>query len=256
MKKQKLISQIKPVVIIMLVCVVVLVCMSLGKSLKHSGYFTVKNIVVNEHLQELSSLRGCNIFSVNLSKVSGYLLAKYPDYRQIRLIRILPDKLFIYFSRRVPVARVKLYREFYVDKDAVLFNIGSVEDVREVPRLTGFDSIIFGPKAGKKYPLKPLEEALNIIKEFSLNKSLQEYRINRIDLAHNRNLILYLSLQDPSLLLEVRLGQDSIKDKINILGSVLWQAKADSLNIKYIDLRFKEPVIKFADPDRTKARKN
>ena len=256
MKKQKLISQIKPVVIVMLVCVVVLVCMSLGKNLKHSGYFTVKSIVVNEQLQELSSLRGCNIFSVNLAKVSGYLLSKYPDYRQVRLIRILPDKLFVYFSRRVPVARVKLYREFYVDKDAVLFNIGSVENGREFPSLTGFDSIIFGPKAGKKYPLKPLEDALNIIKEFSLNKSLQEYKISRIDLARNRNLSLYLFLEDLSISLEVRLGQDSIKDKINILGSVLLQAKADNLNIKYVDLRFKEPVIKFADPDRAKARKN
>jgi hypothetical protein len=42
----------------------------------------------------------------------------------------------------------------------------------------------------------------------------------------------------------VRIGEGSIKQKMMILGGLLIQAEKGLQNIKYIDLRFKEPVIK------------
>jgi hypothetical protein len=45
--------------------------------------------------------------------------------------------------------------------------------------------------------------------------------------------------------LEVKIGQGDISDKMRVLGELFIQLKKDLSNIKYIDLRFKEPVIKF-----------
>ena len=51
----------------------------------------------------------------------------------------------------------------------------------------------------------------------------------------------------PEGLLEVRLGADNIEEKVAILGGIFTQGKFDLGNIKYIDLRFKGPVIKNKD---------
>jgi hypothetical protein len=47
--------------------------------------------------------------------------------------------------------------------------------------------------------------------------------------------------------LELKIGQDGIRDKIGVLGDLLQQLEKDLSNIRYIDLRFKEPAIKFKD---------
>ena len=43
---------------------------------------------------------------------------------------------------------------------------------------------------------------------------------------------------------EVRIGENNIRGKMMILGGLVKQAAKEWANIKYIDLRFKEPVIK------------
>jgi hypothetical protein len=40
-------------------------------------------------------------------------------------------------------------------------------------------------------------------------------------------------------------GSDNIPAKMQLLSTVLMQMRSTAANIKYIDLRFKEPVIKF-----------
>jgi hypothetical protein len=47
--------------------------------------------------------------------------------------------------------------------------------------------------------------------------------------------------------LEVRIGTDNIKNKMMMLAGIFLQSKNDILNIKYVDLRFKDPVIKLRD---------
>jgi hypothetical protein len=49
------------------------------------------------------------------------------------------------------------------------------------------------------------------------------------------------------LSLEVKIGQDNVKERIAILSGVIAQSRNDLANIKYIDLRFKDTVIKFND---------
>lgn len=213
------------------------------KGLKTLDYFKIKDVVIRGTDQvELSYLKGRNIFVVDLQKESGYLSLNYPAYKKIKLIRILPSHLFVDFIRRKPLGIVKLYRYFCVDEDMVLFDVSADLEEEDLPVILGLDTKIFGPKQGRIYNIKELALALNIIKEAKSNRVLKDYEIKRIDVTNPSHASFFIPDD-----LEIKIGEGDTKDKIDILGSIFIHIKNDLNNVKYIDLRFKEPVIKFKD---------
>jgi cell division septal protein FtsQ len=219
------------------------------------GYFQIKEIIARgADATEFNYLKGKNIFSVDLNYESGYILDSYPDCGKIKLVRVLPDEIFIDFIKRKPLALVKLYRYFAIDDEGVLFY--AKEDL-DLPIITGLETKIFGPKPGRRYNIKELALVLSIIKEVNKDKVLKHYKIRKIDVANPVNTSIFIS--HPQIMtdysrpqkiifqeaVEVKIGQEEIKDKIAILAGLINQEKSELVNIKYIDLRFKEPVIKF-----------
>lgn len=259
MKKRKFVPQNKIIFIFVLVIVgISLFCYSL-RIMLNTNYFNVKEIISNEKsFKELAYLKGRNIFGIDLPREARTLSYKFPDYRTVRLIRVLPDTLFIEFVKRQPVAFVKLYRMFCLDKDYTLFDCPLV--FPEMPIITGLENKIFGVKPGSRYDLPEIKVALNIIKEYYRSRAMRIYRIARMDFASGGNISLYLSMVNApkdekpiaknkaESLLEVKISDNRIKDKISILNNLLVQFNSDRFNIKYVDLRFKEPVVKFNDP--------
>lgn len=225
---------------------------------KRSDFFRIKDVLISSASGRginLSYLKGRNILTIDLQKEEQRISQWYPDYMQIRLVRILPDRMFAYCIKRKPVAYVKLNRYFYVDQNAALFDADTMEEPSDVPIISGLDMRI-NLKLGKKY--KELYGAVDIIKEIKNNKALKDSRIKMIDVSDAENIsfiIIPFSItavntkaQSPfDNSLQIRIGKEFIKDKINILSSLLAQAKNDWENINYIDLRFKDPVIKFKD---------
>jgi hypothetical protein len=128
----------------------------------------------------------------------------------------------------------------------------------DLPIIMGLETKIFGPKPGTRYNVKELALVLNIIKEVNKNKVLKHYKIKKIDVASPVNTSIFISHPQvmidyskgrqkiiPQGAVEVKIGQEEIKDKVAILAGLINQEKSELDNIKYIDLRFKEPVIKF-----------
>lgn len=232
------------------------------KALSASDYFTIKDVILREaNTIDLSYLIGRDIFSVNLSKESAYILESFPDYSAIKIIRVLPNRIFADFIKRRPVALIRLYRYFALDKEGVLFYGTPETKDWELPVIVGLETKIFGPKPGKKYNTREIALSLNIIKEIKRNRALRNQKIKKIDVTDPTNTSIFIPFvvkapdySKPQSLaafenLEVKIGEDNIKNKIIILAFLLNQAKKDLTNIKYIDLRFKEPVIKLKDSD-------
>ncbi|MBU4346129.1 MAG: cell division protein FtsQ/DivIB [Candidatus Omnitrophica bacterium] len=236
---------VKPIIFIVVVVSGCLIIGYLGKALKKLDYFKIKGIIASQgQPDEFSYLKGQNIFDIDLNRESRYILKLYPTYKKIRLIRVLPNRLFIDFIKRKPLALVKLYRYFCVDQDQILFDPPPELETDVLPIILGLETKIFGPKVARKYDIKELTLALNIIKTINNNKSMQDYKLRTVD------------VRDPgsasfSLLegLVVKIGEGELKNKINILNTLLGEARIKNGlgNIKYIDLRFKEAVIKFKD---------
>jgi cell division septal protein FtsQ len=256
MKKQRLNLPLTIITIIIIFLASFFIISYICRSFRLLGYFQIKEIIARGvDGVEFNYLKGKNIFSVDLKRQSRYILDSYPDCGKIKLVRVLPDKIFIDFIKRKPIALVKLYRYFAIDDEAVLFY--AKEDL-DLPIITGLETKIFGPKPGARYNIKELALVLGIIKEVNKNKILKHYKIRKIDIANPVNTSIFIShpqvMADyskdrqkiiPQEAVEVKIGQEDIKDKITILAGLIEQEESELVNIKYIDLRFKEPVIKF-----------
>lgn len=232
----------------------------LNRMVKESDYFKIKEVISNEaDARDFFYLKAKNIFALDLKAESSDIAAKYPTYKKIRLIRVLPNRIFINFTKRQPLALVKLSRLFCIDEDMVLFDAPQESATRDLPVILGLENKIPVAHAGARYNIKNLALALNIIKEVSRNNVLREYRMTKVDVANPSNANIFISFavrlpvyQKTQTLftmqeLEAKIGQYNTRDKINILGDLVAQARNDLGNITYFDLRFREPVIKFKD---------
>jgi len=228
------------------------------KKLKNLNYFTVKNIIVSVATPDtFLYLKGRNIFDIDIKKEAQYIWEAYPQYKNVRIVKFLPGSLLIDFIKRKPVGIIMLYRYLYVDMDQVIFNIPAGAPALELPQIRGLETKIFGPKPGTKYNLKELALALNIIQEVNRTRVSRVYKVKVVDVANPANASFLL--QAPGQLinglkakevktqtvLEVKIGQDDIKDRVKILNTLLLSIKNDFTDVKYIDLRFKESVVKF-----------
>jgi len=246
----------------------------LGRVLTTPGYFSIKDIIVKEgdilgssaslpidlkfnRGVDLSYLKGKNIFSVDLQKEARYIAEAHPIYHKVSLIRILPDRISVRCLLRKPFAYVKLYRYFSVDDDFVLFDIPKQLE-ENLPVISGLDTRILGAKSGQKCNIRELALALNIVKEIGRNKVFDDYKIKRINITSPSEASVFILAQLKATDyttrkstevqgLEVKIAQGNINDRIDILASLFVQEKNNLYNIKYIDLRFKEPVIKLKD---------
>ncbi|MEW6101428.1 MAG: cell division protein FtsQ/DivIB [Candidatus Omnitrophota bacterium] len=257
MKKNKIDSAVKAGFVILTASLIILLpFFYIFRRLQRSEYFKIKNIVARGlKASDLSYLYGSSFFNVDLEKESDYIRQSFPQCSQVRLIRVFPNCLFADCIKRIPQAIVKLQKYFYVDKEGVLFyNLGAYQR-HDLPMILGLENRISSPKSGKKYNLTELSLALEIIEEIRRDKFLSAHQIKNIELTSPEGASVFLfpdrvsPLKEKAVLtaLEVKVGSEDIKSKIFILSGLMEQTKVDLSRIKYIDLRFKEPVIKLKD---------
>lgn len=223
-----------------------LILVSCGRSIRNSDFFKIEDIIIKgKQNLDLSYLKGRNIFSLAIARESAELAEVYPDFKFVRIVRVLPNRLFVDFISRKPVALVKLYRYFCVDEEAVLFDLPR-EEAPDLPLILGLETKIFGPKSGRKYNLKELNLALEAVGEFKKSRALKDYKITTVNAAKAASLSLSIT---PGQVkgIEIKIGEDDLGARLNILANLLFQEKKAVGKIKYIDLRFKEPVIKYND---------
>lgn len=219
------------------------------RAMRVSDYFRVRDIVTRmPDFADLSYLKGKSILSIDLKKESRYLLNYFPDYSGVRITRVLPNRIFVDFLKRKPLAYVKLYKYFCVDKTGVLFHPLNLPELKDLPVINGLETKIFKARPGVKCNINNLALALNIIKELEANSILKDFKIKKIDAANASNTLVLLSLPLEAVeYLEVRVDDNDIKQKVIILSGLVLGAKDNLRNIKYIDLRFAEPLVKFKD---------
>jgi hypothetical protein len=226
------------------------------KVLMNSDFFAVKQIVVRNSSSSFDYLKGRNIFSLDLANESKKSILSCPDCRKIRFARIMPNCIYVDFIKRQPLALVKFYKDFAIDEQGVLFYPGAEILDAGLPIIYGLETKIFAPKPGTKYKRPELDLALVVLKEFKFNKSFQGFSLKRIDVVNLESASFFMLLpkqivdftklhpQVQWMGFEVRTGVGNIREKMIILGGLIIQTRKEWSNIKYIDLRFKEPLIR------------
>jgi len=260
MRKRRFPQIVKPLVIVGLIILSLLVALRhVSGVLSNASYLKIKEvIIIKDDPVDISYLKGKNIFAIDLRRESRYILEAYPNYRRIRMVRIFPNRLYVGFVKRSPLAMVRLYRYFYVDEDLVLFDMPQQESIQDLPVIVGLETRIFSPRSGRKQEIKELALAVDIITEAGRNRNLKDYTIKKVDVSSPDSASFFMItpyghtgslatvLNPVPAVVEVKVGQGNIKSKMNVLAGLLAQLQKDVPDLKYIDLRFKEPVVKLS----------
>ncbi len=232
-------------------------------NLKKLECFRVREVTVRQdgnvsrEETNFAYLKGRNIFELDLDREARNAAYYYPSYQKIRITRFLPCYLVVDFLKREPIACIKASRLFYIDENLILFELPGLAAQEDLPEITGGDKYVLGAKYGARCGSSAIAAALNIIKQVGENKVLRGYKIKKVDLFGTDDASIFLFVPVPAAgeletdftapeqFMEVKIGREDTRGKLALLAVLLSQVKNNIYNIEYIDLRFKEPVIKF-----------
>jgi len=244
-KQTKTSSILIKVVVVLVISLIVGVVSYIGvmSIVMNSDHFKIKVIKYDSSLnfinsRELEKLKGKNIFSVDLQKIQRKLNRRYPQIANLRIVREFPDRIAVNAKKRLPFAQMNFQKKIItIDNRAIILSTTTKRDER-LPIIQGLKDYgqIIGP--GRSLKGKDLEVALVILRSYFSQKGLRHYKILDIDIGNLSRINFKLSNG-----LEVYVDRDEIDKRMKILEFVLLEGNIDLNEVKYIDLRFKEPVI-------------
>ena len=226
---------------------IVLVVKFVGILFFESDYFKIKDIrIANEAshgknapvMKILKSKKGLNIFRVDLKACESDIEYRYPEFKDIRISRVLPDRLEISYKVRIPFLQVDSGYYYFVSDDAVILPDKQVAADPQLTTITGIrisekmlspDRLIFS---------KQLEKAISLLKEIKESGFFKEHKIIKINVYDLQNPAIYI--EDDT---RIELGEYNFKEKEELLKEVLRELESKGKQAKVIDLRFEDVVI-------------
>jgi len=210
--------------------------------LTSSPLFEVKDVLIDRSIQfidlrGLKDLKGGNIFKVDINKVARQIAQKYPYIAELKVVRQLPNRILILAKKRVPLMQI-FYKKKYLVLDtegvALYYTLQptALPQVYGIPLEHGWlfsGGALRGPELSKVADILNMFKASPYLRRWRIH-AVQAGNLSKIDLAIGENM-------------HVILDQDDTQDKIELLQMMISANKINLDQVKYIDLRFKEPVI-------------
>ncbi|MFH1782689.1 MAG: cell division protein FtsQ/DivIB [Candidatus Omnitrophota bacterium] len=218
-----------------------------------SDYFIIKEGTIKLHdgssflkdlqLSEISDgdIIGKNIFFLDLAALKKDIESNHPEFKDIVIRRLLPNKLIVKAELRKSVAQIRSDRYYLVDREGVLLN-----DVRnfpdpELPIIAGIGvnfAKVDRPNFAK-FEKDKLAKALELINDITENKDLSKYKVKLVDMNDPGNVSFSLD----QAIVEIKIGNTDFRDRLAKLATVLNEIGVDINDFKYIDLRFEDPIV-------------
>lgn len=210
-----------------------------------SPYFIVKDVVIIGKVPDSSVDYGVlermiidkNIFDIDLKAIRDYMLGSYQELLELQLTRSFPDSVIAVTALRKPVAQIYQGRYYPIDRDGII--LSGVKDYSEgdLPIISGVRSELDG-QIGSALDSNRVKKALLLLEEINASGILDGHALVEIDLSNIRNAVFFLEEG-----LEVKIGHEDFASRLDNLKKILHDSKLKTSDIRYIDLRFKEPVI-------------
>ena len=210
--------------------------------IKRSRLFAIKTIIVEPptdfpEIKEFAYLKGKNIFDIDPDLLQGRLQKQYPHIAYLKVVKRFPDTLVIIATRRNPFAQISIRHHLVIiDGSGVVLSEMATED-KNLPLIKGIKAEQ-KMKVGTPLTAKDLHVALTIIKIFRENPGLASYPISGIDVENLSKITMSIGNN-----LNIILDREQVKQKFKMLELMLSQSKIDLEKVKYIDFRFKEPIV-------------
>jgi len=187
---------------------------------------------------------GSNIFLVDLNNFKDKIETRHPEWKDIVVRRALPNRLIVEARKRAPVAQVRADRLYLIDREGVILSGAEIAAEEKIPVIFG---IRLGPLGNGESRLNTaqserINRALFLIDALAQNKKLSKYKIKTVDIADSRNISFFLDAIGAEKM-EIKIGDSDFNKRLDTLATVLEQLGQDIERVKYIDLRFEDPIV-------------
>lgn len=218
-----------------------------------SGQFAINGIEVKlydekGYLRDLSltsisneDIIGANIFFMDLKDLKERIEAAHPEFKDITIRRLLPNRLIVKANLRKPIAQIRSDRYYFLDEEGVL-----LPDVKNFPDpglpIIGGVGINLAKAQEAKFSdfeKEKIGKALGLIGEIHGIEGLRAYRLKIVDIADPGNLSFFFD----DVNIEIKIGNEDFRNRLAVLVTVLEQISMDVDKFKYIDLRFEDPIV-------------
>lgn len=188
---------------------------------------------------KFSALRkGENLIQLDLVNVQQVIKRSHPEFKEVKVRRVLPNAVEILLKRRTPVAQIAYSRYVQVDKDLVVLPGSAASPFRNLTVIEGAPLPRGGLFVGATVSDSGTQKALRLAETVKRSNILRKHTLTKIDIADPRNVTLIV---DGAI--EIRIGNSHFVERLKILDQTLKSQELNPAKVRYIDLRFDDVVV-------------
>jgi cell division septal protein FtsQ len=170
--------------------------------------------------------------------VQQAIKTRHPEFREVYVHRVLPNRIEVLLKRRTPVAQASFSRFVQMDRDMVLLPGSSPAPFKNLTVIEGSPIPREGLAVGATLNDPATKRAYLLMDEIKKANLLRNHFLSKISIADPNNILLFVDQT-----IEIRIGNDHLRERLKILDQTLKSVELDSSKIRYIDLRFDDVVI-------------
>jgi cell division septal protein FtsQ len=181
---------------------------------------------------------GENLIRIDLVNVQQVIKRKHPEFKEVKVRRVLPNRIEVVLKRRTPVAQVEFSRYVQVDKDLVVLPGSSVAAFKNLMIIKGAPAPRGGLFVGATVGDANAKKALKLAEIIKRSNILKQHQLTAVDISDPKNMSVWVDGD-----IEIRLGNSHLIERLKILDQTIRTVEFDRTKISYIDLRFDDVVI-------------
>ena len=182
--------------------------------------------------------KGENLIALDLVNVQQVIKRRHPEFKEVRVRKVLPNQVEVFLKRRTPVAQVAFSRFVQIDKDLVILPGSAMAPFKNLTVIEGTPIPREGLVVGVTIHDTATKKALKLMEIIKRSNVLRKHALTKIDIGDSKNISLFVD-QD----IEVKIGNNHLIERLKILDQTLKTIELDRSKIRYIDLRFDDVVI-------------
>ena len=182
--------------------------------------------------------KGENLIALDLVNVQQVIKRRHPEFKEVQVRRILPNRIEVVLKRRTPTAQIAFSRFLQIDREFVILPGSSVTPFKNLTIIEGSPLPREGVRIGAKVSDSQTVKALKLSEIIKRSKILKDHQLTKVDMGDPNNFSLIVDGE-----IDIKIGRNHFIERLKILDQTLKTVELDRSKIRYIDLRFDDVVI-------------